>query len=104
KHDEFRFELENFLTFASIQTPEHVLNLNKFNLTKAYEDFLYENLYSDEEIYYYSKKYNRNQRYALMEALNENSLVITGRLGTGKTTVLKDIAINAIAEDKKVLY
>lgn len=101
---QFPFSLENFLTYARPQNPEFVLDLNKFNLNRNYPDYLYENLFGEDGLVYYSKKYNRNQRYALRQALEEQSFVITGRLGTGKTTVLRDIAINAILDDKKVLY
>jgi len=96
--------LENFLTYAEVNTKESYLDLNKFNFTKTFPNFLDDNLYSLDYIPYYSKKYNRNQRHALHLALEGKSFVITGRLGTGKTTCLRDIAINAIANDKKVLY
>lgn len=101
---QFEFILENFITYSEIISPENLLDLNKFNLTRTYPDYLYENLYGYDKLVYYSKQYNRNQRYALRQALDNQSFVITGRLGTGKTTVLRDIAINAILNDKKVLY
>ena len=104
KYSEFKFELENYITFAATLSHETVLDFSKFSMNKSDESFLNENLYKDDNVVYYSKKYNRNQRRALHQALDGNSFMITGRLGTGKSTVLRDIAINAISEGKKVLY
>lgn len=104
KYDGFKFEFENYITYASVISSETLINQNKFNLSKFHENYLFENLYNNDNIVYYSKKHNINQRNALYQALNGKSFVITGRLGTGKSTVLRDIAVNAIAEDKRVLY
>lgn len=104
KHSYLKFEFENYLTFATVVGQEAVINQNKFNLNKFHAHYLYENLYSDDNIIYYSRKYNINQRNALNQAIEGKSFVITGRIGTGKSTVLKDIAVNAIAEGSRVLY
>ncbi len=104
KYSEFNFEFENYMTYAYVQKPEIIINQNKFNLSRQYDDFLYENLFSEDHIVFYSKKHNRKQRRALMQAIEGESFVIAGRLGTGKTTVMKDIAVNAISSGKRVLY
>ncbi|MFA7435084.1 MAG: DEAD/DEAH box helicase [Bacilli bacterium] len=104
KHEGLKFIFENFITYASVIGQEAIINQNKFSLNKFQEAYLYENLYNSDNVIYYSKKHNINQRNALNQALEGKSFVITGRLGTGKSTVLRDIAINAISEGNKVLY
>lgn len=44
------------------------------------------------------------QRQALVSARNGNSFAISGRVGTGKTTALINIALDQMSEGKKVLY
>ena len=47
---------------------------------------------------------NKEQNQALYNAQMGHSFAINGRVGTGKTTALINIAANAIANGKKVLY
>ncbi len=97
--------LENFLTFASLKDYENKIERNIFKNDKLYPDYLRNELYNNEYPHlYYSRPLNRMQRLAVYKASEDQNILITGRLGTGKTTVLFDIAVNAILAGKRVLY
>jgi len=100
-----KLELENFFTFATFREQEIKINHERFDKLKSFDDYLYDKLYNpDKEPIYYSTRLNRLQRYAVHSANDDYNLVINGRLGTGKTTTLINIAINAINQGKRVLY
>lgn len=105
KLEGIKLDLECFLTYAPIIQQEIKLDHSKFDIIKNYDNYLYEYLfYPNVEPIYYIDKLNRFQRYAVHSAHEGNNLVITGRLGTGKTTALMNIVINAINQNKRVLY
>lgn len=105
KIEGIKLDLECFLTYAPIIQQEIKLDHSKFDILKNYDNYLYEHLfYPNEKPIYYLDKLNRFQRYAVHSAYEGDNLVITGRLGTGKTTTLMNIAINAISQNKRVLY
>lgn len=101
----FSVKLENYLTFASIKEPELKLERGFFDYDGGYPDFLSDCLYdSRHPRLYYSRRLTRKQRQAVYRAALGQNLSISGRLGTGKTTVLLNIAVNAISQGKRVLY
>lgn len=105
KYEECYVELENYLTFTSTREQEISIDMDKFAVPKHFDEYLYDRLYdSDHRPIYYYQKLNRNQRYAVNSASKGNSLVITGRMGTGKTTALINIAMDAMSRGQKVLY
>ncbi|NLD26994.1 MAG: hypothetical protein GX661_06505 [Acholeplasmataceae bacterium] len=105
KHLGLTLELENFLTYADLRESEIRLERNIFKGVKNFPDYLWNDLYSkDYPHLYYSEPLNRLQRYSVYMASKGNNLVITGRMGTGKTTALFNIAMNALKQGKRVLY
>lgn len=102
---EFSVELENYLTFANLKKRDTLIDFTKFQDAKEFDEKLANHLYTDEiQDYYYSLPLNKTQREILMNAILGKSFSIVGRYGSGKTTVLKDIAINAIYRENRVLY
>ncbi len=105
KYEEFSLKLENYLTFASLKEPEMKLDRNFFDGESLYPDYLSDCLYDKDEPYlYYSLPLTRKQRQAVYKGAIGDNLVLSGRLGTGKTTTLFNIAMNAIGTGKRVLY
>lgn len=105
KHYGLSLEMENYLTYADLRESEIRLERNIFKGVKDFPDYLWDALYSKEHPYlYYSEPLNRLQRYTLYMADQGRNLVITGRMGTGKTTTLFNIAMNALRSSKRVLY
>lgn len=100
----FSVKLENYLTFAALKEPELKLERSLFDYEGGYPEYLSDCLYEGEPELYYSQKLTRRQRQAVYKAVSGDNLVIAGRLGTGKTTALFNIALNAIAFGKRVLY
>lgn len=105
RHGELNLKLENYLTFAYLREKEIKINHDKFAIAKYNESFLYDKLYATvKDSVYYSRLLNRTQRAIIHSAFEGQNIVITGRHGTGKTTTLLNIAINAIHQDRRVLY
>lgn len=97
--------LENYLTYVLINEKEIKLDHDKFEVTSRTESYLYDKYFDKDHIdCYYSLELNKEQRVALLNALMGNNFTIVGRLGTGKTTTLFNIAMNLIISGKKVLY
>lgn len=98
-------KLENYLTFAALKEPEMKLERSLFDHDGGYPDYLSDCLYdSAYPELYYSRQLSRKQRQAVYKGASGDNLVIAGRLGTGKTTTLFNIAMNAILSGKRVLY
>ncbi len=105
KHEGLKLKYENYITFAFLKDSEIKIKHEKFSPNKQLPDYLYDKLFSKQnQDNYYFASLNRAQRYVIENAKNENSFVVSGRLGTGKTTALINVAMNAINEGKRVLY
>ena len=105
KNEEFSIGLENYLTYGNIRKKDVLLDFSKLERNKEIGYKLLDKLYStDLEDLYYSKTLNKTQREILVNAALGKSFSIVGRLGTGKTTVLKDVIINAVNQEKRVLF
>lgn len=98
-------KLENYLTFAALKEPEMKLERSLFDYEGGFPDYLSDTLYDiDFPPLYYSTQLTRKQRQAVYKGASGDNIVLTGRIGTGKTTTLFNIAVNAIASGKRVLY
>lgn len=98
-------KLENYLTFAALKEPEMKLERSLFDYEGGFPDYLSDTLYDIEyPPLYYSTQLTRKQRQAVYKGESGDNIVLTGRIGTGKTTTLFNIAVNAIASGKRVLY
>ncbi len=105
RNEEFSISLENYLTYGDIRKKDVLIDFSKLERNKEIENKLADRLYStDLEDYYYSLPLNKKQREILINAILGKSFSIVGRLGTGKTTVLKDVMINAVNQEKRVLF
>ena len=82
--DDDKYILTNFYN-ASIYIAKRVLDLSSKTISNTYE----EEISSLEEEMGYS--FNKEQKDAISNALNNNFSVITGGPGTGKTTIIKAI-------------
>lgn len=105
KIDQFEVKLENYLTYGNLKKKDLMLDFSKFQQKREFNEAYFQRLFiSRVENPYYSEPLSRVQREILMTSLQGKNFSIMGRTGTGKTTVLKDIAINAISNNKRVLY
>lgn len=105
KHDSLHLELENYLTFAVLKEHEIRIKTDKFVSPKEFDDYLYDRLYDrNHTTMFYLNTLNRAQRHVVHSAETGSSFIVTGRLGTGKTTAMVNIAINAMNKGKRVLY
>ncbi|MGD9604816.1 MAG: DEAD/DEAH box helicase [Bacilli bacterium] len=105
KHPGLELKYENYLTFAFLKDNEIKIKHEKFISTKVMPDYLYDKLFSQSnQDTYYCTPLNRTQRYIVKNAMEGNNFVVSGRLGTGKTTALVNVAINTINQGKRVLY
>lgn len=105
KNPELKVSLQNYLTFASLQTKEIVFDHSRFNIDKSLINIVGEqNILMDEEYGLNLFPLNIAQKNALVQAMAGNSFGIEGSLGTGKTTTLVNIALNAVGQGKRVLY
>ena len=101
----FSIRLENYLTYGNIRKKDVLIDFSKLERNKEIENKLSDKLYSaDLADCYYSLPLNKTQREILINAVLGKSFSIVGRLGTGKTTVLKDVMINAVNQGKRVLF
>lgn len=96
---------ESYLTVINVLEPEINLHHELFKLdgnpgAKVVDRYSVTN----ENDYYNITPLDKTQRNALAMASNGNSFSITGHEGTGKTTVLANIAADAIKKGKRVLY
>lgn len=97
-------KLENYLTYGAVKKRE-VLEPGKiFKRVKLGDDYFVNRVYGSENNYFMSLPYTKAQRKFLAEAMQGDNLTLSGRDGTGKTTVLKDICVNLINAGKKIIY
>lgn len=97
--------LENYLTYASIVPDKIKIRKSKFQRFAETGDYLHDKLFAkNAEGIYYIAALNREQRYAVHSANRGGNIAIHGRHGTGKTTALINVAVNAIRQKKRVLY
>lgn len=97
--------LENYITFASLEEATIIINHEKFSLENKYSDVLDNQYYLNEETEIFNiTKLNYDQRSAVLKAKSGNSFAINGVTGVGKTTTLINIALDAVYNNKKVLY
>lgn len=97
--------LENYITIAKIQHTPIVINHDRFSLALEKQTNREKNYFlsKDRELVQILPA-SSQQQVALERAKRGNSFGIVGHLGTGKTATLINIASQAIAENKKVLY
>lgn len=96
---------ESFLTFAKVRTCNLHLDHKAFSFRKdsSIEFKTMKGVINNSEIFGVDVL-SKLQRQALLSSRNENSFAISGRVGTGKTTTLLNIALDRMASGKKVLY
>src|SRR5690554_1160966 len=105
KYDFLKTSPENYLTIANIAKPAILINHEKFSLQNQFAYGLNNKYYLNEETEIYNiSLINNRQRLAVQRAKYGNSFIISGHIGTGKTTTLINIAADAIYRNKKVLY
>ena len=98
-------KVDNFLTFGRTLEKLTVMNHDIFSLNNNMPSYLGNKAYTNPESRIYNiTRLDSRQRLAVQRASAGNSFGITGYLGTGKTTTLINIASDAIAHNKKVLY
>ena len=96
---------ESYLTVINVLEPEINLHHELFKLDgKPGSKVVDRYSVTNENDYYNITPLDKTQRNALAMASNGNSFSITGHEGTGKTTVLANIAADAIKKGKRVLY
>lgn len=96
-------KLENYLTFANRKKKSIIENEKIFKQVKLDSNYYVSKVYGQKD-YYMSVPYTKHQRVFLAKAMQGDNLTLSGRDGTGKTTLLKDIAINSIYNGKRVAY
>ena len=98
-------KLENFLTFAFTQLPAIVMDHDRYTLSSNFPSYLGNKYYipGKDEICNITLL-NDKQRLAVQRCNLGDNFVISGVIGTGKTTALMNIATNEIKQGKKVLY
>jgi len=105
KISEFELKLENYLTFGYLKRNEQIINSSSFQIENDLSDDCFDTMYSSNTAnIYYSDLLNRKQRKAVIASTIGESFTITGYGGTGKTTTLKNIVVNAINQEKRILY
>lgn len=105
RNEEFSVILENYLTYGNVRKKDVLLDFSKLERNKEIENELSDKLYSPNlSDLYYSLPLNKTQREILINSRLGKSFSIVGRVGTGKTTVLKDIMINTVNQEKRVLF
>ena len=96
-------KLENYMTFANRRKKNIIENEKIFKQVKLDSNYYISKVYGQKD-YYMSIPYTKHQRIFLAKAMQGDSLTLSGRDGTGKTTILKDVAINSIYNGKRVAY
>lgn len=91
--------LDNYLTFVERKKEDIII----YNKRKFDEDFFDQTPLFSKDVYY-SQVLTKEQKNIVDRAVNGNDITFTGFVGTGKTTVLKNIIVNAIYQKQKVLY
>lgn len=97
--------VENYLTYAKTVEPPIIIKHERYSLANKFSKPLESRYYRDDESEIINiTLLNYRQRMAVQKANSGNSFAISGPLGTGKTTTLINIASDALAHDKKILY
>lgn len=105
KATEQPLRFENYLTFARTVQPQIVMNHDRFSLSNNLQKPLEHRLFhKDSADITFIDTLSYRQRQAIERAHYGNSFAIVGPIGTGKTTTLLNIAMNAIVHNQKVLY
>lgn len=105
RNEGFSISLENYLTYGNVRKKDVLIDFSKLEINKETEEDLADKLYTANiSDLYYSLPLSKVQRETLINSVLGKSFSIIGRLGVGKTTVLKDIMINAINQEKRVLF
>lgn len=98
KHKPGSIRIENYLSFV-VKRREQISINKKFFDNKYSQDFTLK-----KGNYYYSRMLTRNQKLLVDRAIKGENIAFSGYSGTGKTTVMKNIIINALAKKKKIIY
>lgn len=98
-------KLENMITFAYTSNKDIKIDHEKFDISKINDQYIIDKYYHPEnENFFLVSDLDKKQRVCLKMANNDLSFAISGKLGTGKTETLINIAVNALYNNKKVLY
>ena len=98
-------KLENMITFAYTSNKDIKINHEKFDTSKIDDYYIIDKYYHPEnENFYLVSNLDKKQRACVQMANNDLSFVISGKLGTGKTETLINILVNAVLNNKRVLY
>lgn len=95
-------KLENYLTYASIKKDDVIIDYKRFTRLSIKEHTL-TRLFTEKKLYY-SHLLNKTQRKVIERSLNGQNLIMSGPIGTGKSTALMNIAANFMMNNKRVLY
>ena len=105
KLEEYKVTIVNYLTYILKQNSELNVSVKKQAQVRTdktyYGDLFYKEKHNN---YYLSKIWTIEQRAFLDRAVSGENLVLSGVNGTGKTSVLKDVIVNNLKNNKKVLY
>lgn len=104
KIEQFELKLENYLTFGLVKKKEILINQNKFQLLPDNSNDYFDKLLPNQEEIYFSDLLNKKQRKAVIASVSGSSFSIVGKGGCGKTTTLKNVLVNALNQEKRVLY
>lgn len=91
--------LDNYLTFVERKKEDIII----YNKRKFDEDYFEQAPLFPKDVYY-SQVLTKEQKSVVDRAVKGNDITFTGFIGTGKTTVLKNIIVNALYQKQKVLY
>ncbi len=98
-------KLENMITYAYTSNKDIKIDHEKFDTSKIDDYYIIDKYYHPEnENFYLVSDLDKKQRACVQMANNDLSFVISGKLGTGKTETLINIIVNAVLNNKKVLY
>lgn len=99
KAEEGILRLDSYLTFVE-KKREEIIFYNK----KRFDEDNRENINVKPRNIFYSRILTREQKDIVLRAYNGANITFTGFNGTGKTTVLENILVNALRKKQKVLY
>ncbi len=97
-------KLENYLTYGTVKKKEVLEPAKIFKRVKLDNNYFVNRVYGSDKNFFMSLPYTKDQRKFLAEAMQGDNLTLSGRDGTGKTTVLKDICVNLLNEGKRIAY
>lgn len=91
--------LDSYLTFVEKKREEII-----FSNKKKFDEDNRDNINVKQRNIFYSRMLTREQKDIVLRAYNGANITFTGFNGTGKTTTLGNIVVNAINNKQKVLY